>query len=111
MLLHEISLMLALKVCTPAYRIFPLNACSLEDLYALCICKAYELCVCNALETLDELVVVSVVEELDVVIAVVKGILHKVLDELLCEVHVVLDVVECHLRLYHPELCKVAWSV
>ena len=103
--------MLALKVSTPAYRIFPFYSGSLKDLDTLCVGKAYEFSICYALKSLDKLVVISVVEELDVVVSVVKGILHKVLDEFLREVHVVLDVVECHLRLDHPELCKVARSV
>ena len=56
MLLNEISLMLALKVCTPAYRIFPLYACSLEYLDTLCIGKTYEFCICHTFKALYELI-------------------------------------------------------
>ena len=66
MLLNEISLVLALEVSTPAYRILPLYACSLENLDTLSVSEAYELSVSNAFETCDELVVISVVEELDI---------------------------------------------
>ena len=60
MLFYKISLVLALKVCTPAYRILPLYAGSFENLYTLCIWKTYKLCVCNAFKACDELVVISV---------------------------------------------------
>ena len=51
------------------------------------------------------------VEELEIVTAVVKRVLHQMLDEVLCQVHIIIDVVECHLRLHHPELCKVSRGV
>ena len=111
MLLHEVSLMLALEVCTPAYRILPFYAGSLEDLDTFSICKTYELGSKYSLKTCDKLVVISVIEELDILAAVVESVLNEVFDELLSKVHVVLDVVESHLRLDHPELSKVAWSI
>ena len=111
MLLHEISFVLALKVCTPAYRILPVHTGSLKDLDTLSICEAYELCICNTFKTCDKFVIVSVVKELDIFAAVVESIFHKILDEFLCEIHVILDVIERHFRLDHPELGKVTWCV
>ena len=111
MLFNKISLVLALEVCAPAYRVFPLDTSRLKNLDTFSICKTNEFCVCHTFKTSDEFIVKSVIEELDVIIAVVKGILHEILDELLCEVHVILDVVERHLRFDHPELCEVSWSI
>ena len=34
-----------------------------------------------------------------------------IFDEVFLKVHQVGEVDECHLRLHHPELCKMAWSV
>ncbi len=47
-------------------------------------------------------------EEVDIVAAVVEDVLYAVFYELLGEVHVVGDVVECHFGLNHPELREVA---
>ena len=74
MLLNEVSLVLALKVCTPAYRILPLYACCLKNLDTLSVCETYEFGICYALKTCDEFVIISVVKELDVLAAVVKSL-------------------------------------
>ncbi len=50
-------------------------------------------------------------EELDVVAAVVEGILDAVFQEVLGQVHVLVDVDERHFRLDHPELRQVAGCV
>jgi hypothetical protein len=50
-------------------------------------------------------------QELDVVFAVFERIVYTVLDEFLSEIHVVLDLVERHLRLYHPELREMTRSI
>ena len=114
MLLHEVALMLALKVDAPTDGILELSAvCDrlLEDLNALGILQADEFRPQHALQAPDQLGIIAVVEELDVVVAVVQRILHQVLDEVLGEVHVVVDVVEGHFRLDHPELGEVARGV
>ena len=106
MLLDKVPFVLALQVGAPEYRILELYAvfCGLlEDADAFRVFETHELGVDDAAQALDELGVVAVVEELDVVEAVVKGVAHKVLDEVLGEVHIVLKVVEGHFRLDHPE--------
>ena len=50
-------------------------------------------------------------EELDVAPAVFQGITDTILDEIFGKVHIVVDVEECHFRLYHPELGEVARSI
>ena len=106
--------MLALKVRAPADRIFEAGAVRnslFENPDTLGVRKAYKLSVGNTFKAADEFVVVSVVEELDVVHAIVKRMFHKVFDEFFGKVHIVLDVVECHFRLNHPKLCQVARSI
>ena len=114
MLFHKISFVFALEIGSPVDGIFELVAFGdsvFEDLYAFAVGQAHELSADHAFQTRYEGVVVAVVKELDVVAAVVEGVFDEALDEVLGEIHVVLDVVECHLRLYHPELGEVARGV
>ena len=82
-----------------------------ENLHGLCVGHSLELDAQDALKPFDKSVIVLVVEELEVVRTVVKSVLHKVFHELLGQHHVVVDVVERHLRLDHPELREMPWSV
>ena len=114
MLLYKIALVFALEVCTPVYGILELLTVLdgfFQDLHCLGVGNLLECNSKNAAKPFDKAVVVFVVQELEVVHAVVKGVLYKVFYELLCKGHVVVNVVERHFRLYHPELCQVAGSV
>ena len=114
MLLHKVSLVLALEVNAPIYRILELDSvlCSLlKNPDSLGVLKPYELCSDHAPESLDETVVVFVVEEPYIVNAVLQCPGNQVFDEFLRKVHIVLYIVECHLRLNHPELSKMSRGI
>ena len=113
-LLHEVALVLALEVGAPVDRVLELLAVRdglLEDVHGLRVGDALESDAQHAAEPLDQAVVILVVEELQVVHAVVQGVLDEVFHELFGEFHVVVDVVEGHFRLDHPELREVARGV
>ena len=103
-LLYEVAFVLRSEVDTPIDRELKLLAALFEDLDALCVGKAYEVIFDYEVESLDELLVEVLVEEFDVVLAVLEGIPDAVFDEFLGEVHVVFYLVEGHLGLDHPEL-------
>mmetsp|Transcript_12658 Transcript_12658/g.29789 ORF Transcript_12658/g.29789 Transcript_12658/m.29789 type:complete len:327 (-) Transcript_12658:169-1149(-) len=65
----------------------------------------------QAFELVEEPLLVELVEELEVVGAVLERLRHCELDERLGVVHVVLQVGEGHLRLDHPELGEMAAGV
>ena len=65
----------------------------------------------HTLETRDESLVNHVVKELEVVLTVVKCPAYAVLNEVFLQLHQTVKVHECNLRLYHPELRKVARGV
>ena len=114
MLFHEVALVLALQVGAPVHGIFelhPVLRSFLKYSDALGVFQPHEFGVHHAFEPCDQLVVVAVVEELDVVAAVLNRIPDEVLDEVLGQVHVVVDVVERHFGLYHPEFREVARGV
>ena len=114
MLLDKVALMLALEVYAPGYRILELRSvCDglFQYLYSLGVLKTHKINAYYTLEAFYEGVVIAVVQEFDIIVAVVKGILDKMLDEVLGQVHVLVDVIECHFGLYHPELGKVPWRI
>ena len=41
----------------------------------------------------------------------VKGIADAIFQEILSQIHILVDIDECHFRLNHPELCQVARGV
>ena len=110
-LLHEVALMLALEVDAPFHRELELAARCFEDFNAFGVGEALEVVVEHELEALYQPLVEVFGEEVDVVAAVVEGILYAVLHEVFGELHVVVDVVEGYLGLNHPELREVARGV
>src|SRR5688572_2155966 len=50
-------------------------------------------------------------QERQVITAKFQCIAHEVLQELLSELHVILQIIKSHLRFNHPELCEVACSI
>ena len=114
MFFYQIALVLALEVRAPVHRVLELDAVChglFKDFHGLCVGDTLEGNAQNASHALDEAVVVFVVEELEVIHAVIKGILHQVFHKFLGQFHVVLEVVEGHFGLDHPELCQVAGRV
>ena len=71
----------------------------------------YEVGVEHTLKSCDETLVYHLVEELQVVLAVLQCPAYAELYEVLLELHQSAEVEECHLRLHHPELSEVPWRV
>ena len=77
----------------------------------LCVAYAFERCLYNVAECVDYARLDSFVEELHVLAAFCECPVEKIFDELFLNVHVIVEIEECHLRLTHPELCEVACCV
>ena len=94
-----------------------------QDIDGFGVGQAHELMLKHKVQLADELhrfvffllalffVLQAFAEELEVVHVVVQSILDQVFQHFLCQIHVVVDVVEGHFRLNHPELGQVAGSV
>ena len=111
---NQVTLVFALEVRAPVDGILKLDAvcdCLFKDFHGLRVCDLLEGDAKDALHALNEAFVVFLVQELEVVHAVVKGILHKVFHKFFGQGHVVIDVVEGHFGLNHPEFRKVTGSV
>jgi len=81
MLLHKITLMLGSKIRTPVNREFEFLTAFLKDFHTLCIRKTYKVILDNKFQTVDQLFVEMVVEELNVILAVAKPIVAAILDK------------------------------
>ena len=113
-LLHEVALVLAGQVVAPVAGELELAAVLdglLQDVDAFGVGQAHEGLLQHALQALDERLVDHLVEEGEVVLTVVEGPAHAVLDEVLLEVHELFLVHESNLGLYHPELGQMARRV
>ncbi len=111
-MLHQVALVLTGEIHTPfgdgELELMTFLGSLLQDIEALSIRQTYEVLLHHALQGLDERLVNHLVEELEVVLAVIQCPLHAVLDEVLLEVHQFVLVHEGHLRLNHPELGQMA---
>ena len=110
MLFYEIALMFARQVSTPIDGELELTTSfdrCLEDLDTLGIGHTLEGLIQYEAQTIDELLVKVLSEERQVIHTVIKSPLHAVLDELLCQIHILLDLKESYFGLDHPELCEV----
>ena len=111
-LLYKIALMLTAEVHAPTgdreFELMSVLDSLLQDADALGIRQAYEILLDDRLQRSDQRLVDHLVEELQVVLAVVQGPLHAVLDEVFLKIHQLVLVDEGNLRLDHPELSQVA---
>ena len=113
-LFHEVTLVLAGQVVAPfAGELELLSVLDgfLQDADTLGVGEAHKVGLQHAFETLYEALVHHLVEELEVLAAVVERPFHAELDEVLFEVHEFGKVDEGHFGLHHPELSQVARGV
>ena len=111
---HEVAFVFAGEVCTPMHGEFKLmSVCHgfFEDLDAFCVGESHEVMFHHEVKTFQQGLVNHLVEELKVVGTVLQRPFHTIFDEVLCEVHVVMNVVECDFRFNHPEFCEVTRCV
>src|SRR5574344_415139 len=113
-LLHEETLMLRSEVITPfawELKLLAILDCLLKNFNTLCVGQTYKILFQHAFQTLNQALVYHLVQELKIILTVVESPLHTELDEVLLQVHQVIQINESHLRLYHPELCQMARSI
>ena len=111
MLLHQVALVLRLQVASPVARELKLAARSFQNLDALGVVEPLEIVVQHEFQPFDQLLVPHLAHEFQILAAVLQRIADQVFEELLGQLHVVLQLVEGHLRLDHPELREVARRV
>ena len=100
--------MFALEVGAPTHRILKILSTGLKVLDSLCVGHPLETTFDDVGQSLEQFWLDALVEELKIGSAVVQSVLNCLPKELLGEVHVAFKRTECHLRLDHPELGKVA---
>ena len=111
MLLDQITLMLRLQAAAPVAGEFELAARSLQYFDALGVVETLEVVFQHEVQAVQQSVVPHLVHEFEVLGAVVQRIPDQVLEEILGQLHVVLQLIEGGLRLDHPELRRMARSV
>ena len=103
--------MLRSKVHAPVNGELELPAALLQNLDSFGVGETYEVVLHHEVQTVYQFLVEVLVQEGDVVGTMLQSVVDAVFDEFLGEIHVVLDLVECHLGLNHPELGEVAGCI
>ena len=106
--------MLAGQVNAPVNREFKLVTfldSLFQNLDTLGIGKAHEIVFYHEVQAVNQGLVNHFVEELQIVLTILKSPVYTILDEVLGQVHVVVDVVEGHFGLNHPELSQMTRRV
>jgi len=116
-LVCQVLLVLTGKIASPEDLVLELEFLgfvldvSLEDLDALCVCDSLEFCSNDLVESLNETLLDSLVEEVQVILVVEEDVFHAELNVIFSAVHVVLQGGEDHLGLDHPELAQMSRGV
>ena len=96
--------MLRCKVHAPVNGELELLAAFLQNLDSFGVGETHEVVLHHEVQTVYQLLVEVLVQEGDVVGAMLQGVVDAIFDEFLGEVHVVLDLVESNLRLVGPKV-------
>jgi len=117
-----LTLRAAMQVCSPPLNqvfklLFLVGFGVAQYLYRLAVGQALKIVVGYKMQLLQQAHLLALVlrflllfirqpfgQKSQIIGTVVKGKAHQVLDKLLGQRHIVIQVIECHLRLYHPEL-------
>ena len=83
----------------------------LQDIDTLCIRKTHKSLFQYTFQTFNQRLVNHLVQELQIILTVIKSPTNAVFDEVLFKIHQFFLIKESNLRLYHPELRQVAGSV
>ena len=114
MLLDEIAFMFRSQVVTPVageLKLATIADSLLEDFDTLGVGQSDEIRLHCAFKASDERLVNHLIEEGEVILAVVECPTDAILDEVLFKIHQFLLVEEGHFRLNHPELCQMTGRV
>src|SRR5690554_852811 len=111
MILHKVTFMFRLQVCTPVNRKFKFMSRLLKYFYTFSITQTNKIIFYNKKQSVYQFLVIHACEKINIIPAIIKRITNQVFQKILCQVHIIVDIVEGNFRFNHPELCKVAWSV
>ena len=100
--------MLGLQVNAPAYFILEVVIVLFQQFDGIGVAHAGKIAVGNQLQTLDQALIKELIEECQLVRAVIQQVADNILGHGLGGVHVGIQVSKCHFRLNHPELCGMA---
>ena len=110
-LLGQVTLMLGLQVAAPAYFVIKVVVVLLQNLDGLGIGHMAELGVQDTVESLQQTLVYKLVEEVHLFRSILQYVIDNVFQHGFSHFHVILQIREGHLRLDHPELCRMAGGI
>ena len=103
-LLCQIALMLCLKITSPEYLVIKFVIVLLKDLNSLCIGHMCKLRIKHMVQSVKKPLINEGIEEVHFLRCVLKNITDHVFQHSLRQLHIILKVCKCTLRLDHPEL-------
>ena len=107
MLLHQKTLMFTLQVTSPLH--WKLEICTrlFQDAYCLGVGESLKFMAQHEMQTRQQLLIKHVIEELQIISAMLKRVIGKILEHLFRQIHVIVDIVKGHFWLDHPKFSKV----
>ena len=103
--------MLCLKVTSPGYLVIEFVIVLLKKLYSLCIGHTAKLRINHMVQSVQKPLINKRIEEVHLLRCILQHKIDHILQHSLCQIHIILKISKCTLRLDHPELCCKADSI
>ena len=103
--------MFCLKIDTPLYRVLEFFTRFFQEIYGFRIGHAAELRIDYVVEPFYQSLVYEAIKKVHLLGSVFENVIDDILYHVLSQPHIVLQVCECDLRLYHPELGSVSGRI
>ena len=103
--------MLCLQVYAPGYFVFKLIIVLFQNLDCLCIGDTCKIGLCYMMQTVEQSLINEIIEEVHLLRRMLQYVIDNIFQHCLCQIHVILQICKCHLRLNHPELCGMTRRV
>ena len=109
--LCQITFMFCLKICSPGYFIFKFIIVLFQYFNRFCISHSREVRRNDIIQTVKKSFIYKRIEEIHLFRRIFQHIADHVFQHGFCKSHIIIKICKGHLRLDHPELCRMSCRI
>ena len=103
--------MLRLQITAPGYLVIKLIVVFFQKTNSLCVGYMTKLRIQHMLQTIDQAFIHERIKEVHLLRRIFQHITDHIFQHAFCQHHIIFQISKSHLRLYHPEFCRMTGGI